>query len=63
MKICLIMDILVCQTDIIIQEGAGGGNGAKNKMKQNTEAGNQLKYNYIIVFIVFKTKPVVLTIM
>ena len=56
------MDILVCQTDIIIQEGAGGGNGAKNKMKQNTEAGNQLKYNYIIVFIVFKTKPVVLTI-
>ena len=48
MKICLIMDIMVWQTDIIIQEGAGGGKGAKNKIKVNTEDGNQLKYDYCI---------------
>ena len=57
MKICLIMDIMVWQTDIIIQEGAGGGKGAKNKIKVNTEAGNQLKYNHCMhVFILFKAK-------
>ena len=51
------MDIMVWQTDIIIQEGAGGGKGAKNKIKVNTEAGNHLQYNHCMhVFILFQAK-------
>ena len=57
MRICSIMDIMVWQTDIIIQEGAGGGKGAKNKIKVNTEAGNHLQYNHCMhVFILFQAK-------